>query len=207
MAKRDDAQGAAPAPSFLVFTVESAEIGELVTLRGRGFFGISSVAFDGIEAEFSVVSGETLLATIPVGAADGLCVVTGQYGSGTIQLSLGDSMPQTVIGNAAIDAGALIKVSTVEGRYVTLGSADLALLMAGVAITACAGSGSSFSGQFVPGTVTSMLSDGTGTIPIGSPVEPSTTVAGRVKAGSTNLIGYNVGALVAATLNAAVSVR
>ena len=60
--------------------------------------------------------------------------------------------------------------------------------------------------QLVPGTVTPMLSDGTGTIAIGAAVQPSATVAGRIKSGSTNLVGYNAGAAVTATLNAAVSV-
>jgi hypothetical protein len=114
---------------------------------------------------------------------------------------------EVVTGNAAISAGALIKVSATAGRYETLGAADSASLMVGAAKTSCAGAASTFEAYFISGVLTPLLSDGTGTIPVGSPVEPSTTVAGRVKAGSTNLIGYNVGALVAATLNAAVSVR
>jgi hypothetical protein len=113
----------------------------------------------------------------------------------------------SVTGNAAISAGALIKASSVvAGRYETLGAADAASLMVGVAVTACSGAASPFTAQFVPGTVTTMLSDGTGTIGIGAAVEPSTTVAGRIKAGTTNVVGNNIGALVAATLNATVSV-
>ncbi len=110
-------------------------------------------------------------------------------------------------GNASIDAGALIKLSaSVAGRYETLGAADAVSLMVGVAVTACSGAAASFTAQLVPGTVTTMLSDGTGTIGIGAAVEPSTTVAGRIKAGTTNVVGNNAGALVAATLNASVSV-
>jgi hypothetical protein len=114
---------------------------------------------------------------------------------------------EVVTGAAAIDAGALIKASATASQYETLGAADDAGLMVGVAKTACSGAASTFQGYFIAGIVTPMLSDGTDTIAAGASVEPSTTVAGRVKAGDTNVIGYNVGAAVAATLNASVSVR
>jgi hypothetical protein len=45
-------------------------------------------------------------------------------------------------------------------------------------------------------------SDGTGTIPIGSAIEPSSTSNGRVKAGATDQVGWNEGGLVAATVDA-----
>ncbi len=114
---------------------------------------------------------------------------------------------ETVTGAAAIDAGALIKLSSAAGQYETLAAADDAGLMIGVAKTACSGAAATFQAYFISGIVAGMLSDGTGTIAIGASVEPSTTVAGRVKSGSANSIGRNVGALVAATLDAAVSVR
>lgn len=116
---------------------------------------------------------------------------------------------ESVVGNAAIDAMALIKASSTASRYETLGTADAGALMIGVAKTACSGAGASFDAYFIPGNVTPMLSDGTGTIAAGAPVEPSTTVAGRVKqaASETTAVGFNVGAAVAATLNAVVTVR
>lgn len=118
---------------------------------------------------------------------------------------LGDAPSAIGIGSAAIDAGALVKVSGVS-TYATLGAGDDPSLMVGVAVTACAGSGQSFAVQLVAGAITTMLSDGTGTIANGASVCPSTTVAGRVKAGTTNSVGVNLGSAVAATLNAHVSV-
>ncbi len=116
---------------------------------------------------------------------------------------------EVVTGAAAIDAGALIKTSSTAGQYETLGAADAPTLLIGVAKTACSGAAASFQAYFTSGTITPCLSDGTDTIAAGAPVEPSTTVAGRVKeaADSTTAIGFNVGAAVAATLDAAVSVR
>ncbi len=115
----------------------------------------------------------------------------------------------TVTGNGVIAAGDLIKASSVAGRYEILGAADDPSLFIGVARTACAGAGSTFDAYFIAGVLTPMNSDGTGTIAAGAPVEPSTTVAGKVKqaASPTTAIGYNLGAAVAAVLNAAVSVR
>lgn len=116
--------------------------------------------------------------------------------------------PETVTGNAAIDQFAIIKSSmAVAGRYEMLLASDSPSLMEGVAMTACGGAGQTFSAQFVEGTVTTMLSDGTATIGVGATVAPSTTVAGRVKAGGVSVVGSNVGPAVAATLNALVQVR
>jgi hypothetical protein len=114
-----------------------------------------------------------------------------------------------VTGNGVIAAGDLIKASATATRYEILGAADDPSLMVGVAKTACAGAGSSFEAYFISGIVTPCNSDGTGTIAAGAPVEKSSTVAGKVKqaASPTSAIGFNVGALVAATLNASVSVR
>lgn len=111
---------------------------------------------------------------------------------------------RTVTSSASIDANALIKVSGTN-TYAMLGAADDAVLCVGVAVTGVVGAGS-FTAQFIPGTITTMLSDGTGAIANGAAVVPSTTVAGRIKTGTTNTVGVNVGAAVAATLNLTVSV-
>lgn len=116
----------------------------------------------------------------------------------------------TVVGNGAIPAGALIKASATAGRYGLWLASDNPILIEGAAVTACGGAGQSFTAQFIQGTVVALLSDGTATIPSGSAVVASGTVDGRVKAGfatDLGLVGFNVGALVAATLDAPVSVR
>ena len=120
-------------------------------------------------------------------------------------LDASQSLSTTATGSAAIDAGALLKVSGV-GTYAMLGAADDPSLMVGVAVTACSGPGQSFTAQFVPGTITPMLGDGSGPIANGVAVAPSSTVTGRVRAGTANSVGINAGPAVAATLNAVVQV-
>lgn len=113
--------------------------------------------------------------------------------------------PSTAVANGAIDQYALIKASTVANRFEVLGTADSPLLMVGVAATAASGAGQSFTAQLIPGTRTTMLSDGTGVINPGDTVTPSPSVAGRVRAGSSNIVGSALTAA-AATLNATVTV-
>jgi len=108
-----------------------------------------------------------------------------------IPVAIPDSTGETtnLTANGAIDQYALIKASTVAGRFEMLAAADSPLKMVGVAMTAAAGAGSTFSAQLIPGTTTPMLSDGTAVINAGDTVTPSTTVAGRVKAGTSNVVG------------------
>jgi hypothetical protein len=115
-------------------------------------------------------------------------------------------LPTTgLVANAAIDAHALIKASTTAGRYEMLAGSDSPLLMVGVAATIAFGAGSPFAAQLVPGTVTTMLSDGSATISAGQSVIPSPSVAGRIRAGNTNSVGVALGNA-AAVLDATVSV-
>ncbi len=118
--------------------------------------------------------------------------------------------PETVTGNEVISAGALIKYSaSVAGRFELWLVSGSPMLISGAAVTACSGAGASFTAQF-PSPLTSLLSDGTGTIDVAAPVVTSDTVNGCVKQGlvtDPGFLGFNAGAAVAATLNAAVSVR
>lgn len=119
-------------------------------------------------------------------------------------LAAGESATST----ATVVTGALLKNSG-NGTYDHLGTADSPLLAIGIVLAGRTGAGA-FTAQFRPGGSQSLLSDGTGTIAQGAFVIPSTTVAGRVKQGTSTdigIVGINVGALVAATLDAAVTVR
>lgn len=131
-----------------------------------------------------------------------------QQGGNTIVVSssgAGVGPTTGLIANGAISQNALIKASTVAGRYETLGATDSPLKMVGVAAAAAAGAGSTFSAQLIPGTATTMLNDGTGVINAGDTVTPSTTVAGRVKAGTSNVVGSALSGA-GAVLNAQVTV-
>ena len=150
--------------------------------RDRGIFWINSE--DGNLPYYTDPDGNSA----PVGANAGLS-------------------PQSVVGSAAIDQFAVIKVSGPGPTYAMLdvNGGDLKSQMAGVAATACIGSGQSFTAWLISGTQTTMLSDGTGTISAGSPVSPSDTVPGRIMAGATDICGISLED-VAATLDAQLEV-
>ncbi len=161
------------------------------------------------EDEPVVAAGpEMLLVGVPAPAAEDLGKVVVPTDDDPLALAWTASPFEVATGAAAIDAGAAIKASSTASQYETLGAADDPTMMVGVAKTACSGAAASFQAFFAR-PVRSMLSDGTDTIAAGAPVEPSTSVAGRIKeaADSTTAIGFNVGAAVAAVLDEAVSVR
>ncbi len=117
---------------------------------------------------------------------------------------------ENAVGAGAIPAGALIKASATVGRYALWLRTDSPLLIVGAAVTACSGVGATFTAQFSSGTVATLLSDGAATIAAGAPVVASGATDGRVKAGLVSdegFLGFNVGALVAASVDAHVSVR
>ncbi len=117
---------------------------------------------------------------------------------------------EVVTGAEAIPAGALVKASTTAEQYALWLVTDSPLRIIGAAVTECTGAGEDFTAQFITGAVTDLLSDGTDTIDTGDPVVASSTVDGRVMSGAVSdlgFLGFNVGAAVAATLDAAVSVR
>ncbi len=186
-------------------TVTNASGGLFTFTVARGLVPKGAYYWDGYFIDASNKAWRGML-TSPYSVTDGSSDVGGPFSTpGPLAWTPYD----VVTGNTAIAAGDLIKASSTAGRYEILGAADDPSLMVGVAKTACAGAGSSFDAYFISGIVTPCNSDGTGTIAAGAPVEKSTTVAGKVKqaASPTTTIGFNVGALVAATLNAAVSVR
>jgi hypothetical protein len=116
-----------------------------------------------------------------------------------------------VVGIETIPAGALIVVDrgATANRYAMWTTAMDPSRIVGAAVTACSGAGATFKAQLTEGVPLILLSDGTTTIGIGQPVIPSSTVNGRVKLGVDGdplILGYNVGASVAATLDLPVSV-
>lgn len=59
--------------------------GAIVQIEGANFVGVSEVAFDGVNADFSVTALTQLFATVPDGATTGLISVTTSVGTGLSQ--------------------------------------------------------------------------------------------------------------------------
>jgi uncharacterized repeat protein (TIGR03803 family) len=73
----------APKPVILKFSPTSAKVGKKVTISGGSFVGTTGVAFNGTPAAFTVMSTNTVAATVPTGAATGPITVTNAGGSTT----------------------------------------------------------------------------------------------------------------------------
>ncbi|MEW6303449.1 MAG: IPT/TIG domain-containing protein [Verrucomicrobiota bacterium] len=66
-------------PLIVDFTPASGPVDASVSIRGTGFFDVSAVQFNGVNASFQVVSLTNLTATVPNGATTGfLKVITGE---------------------------------------------------------------------------------------------------------------------------------
>lgn len=72
-----------PPPSIASFSPSSGPAGTSVSINGAGFTGATSVAFNGSNASFSVVSDTQITATVPSSASSGPIKVTAPGGSVT----------------------------------------------------------------------------------------------------------------------------
>ena len=68
--------GPPPAPVVSGVSPGSGAVGSSVTVSGSNLSGASAVKFNGVSASFTVVSGTSISATVPVGATSGLVSVT-----------------------------------------------------------------------------------------------------------------------------------
>jgi len=69
-------------PKITSFTPANGPVGTLVTINGTAFTGATAVQFNGVLAEFTVVNGTRITATVPVGATTGLITVNNAGGVG-----------------------------------------------------------------------------------------------------------------------------
>jgi hypothetical protein len=70
-------------PSITSFTPKSGPVGTVVTLRGSGFTGTTSVTFNGVSAAFNFIKDSRLTAVVPSGATTGPIRVTNPGGTAT----------------------------------------------------------------------------------------------------------------------------
>lgn len=100
-------------------------------------------------------------------------------------VTLADPMSRTRLGGAAFPSGTLCKFDGVS-EYIPTLAGDSALLVEGVALTACAGAGQPFELVELRGQVVTFLKDGNA-LNVGDPIKPSTTTNGAGgPAGSTD---------------------
>jgi hypothetical protein len=81
------------APTVSGFSPTSGPAGTSVTVSGTGFTGATSVAFNGVPAQFSVPSDTQITATVPAAATSGAISVTGPGGTGTSAASFTVTTP------------------------------------------------------------------------------------------------------------------
>jgi streptogramin lyase len=70
-------------PVIQSFTPTSGAVGAKVTIKGYGFTGTTAVAFGGVKAKFTLVSGFQITATVPAKAKTGKITVTNAGGTAT----------------------------------------------------------------------------------------------------------------------------
>lgn len=70
-------------PAITSFSPANGRAGDVVTINGTNFAGVTSVAFNGIEAQFTATSTTLISATVPAGASSGTITVTNTFGNAT----------------------------------------------------------------------------------------------------------------------------
>ena len=70
-------------PTITSFSPASGRAGDVVTLNGTNFADITSVRFNGTEAQFTATTTTLLAATVPAGASSGPITITNTFGNAT----------------------------------------------------------------------------------------------------------------------------
>ncbi|MEI7831891.1 MAG: SUMF1/EgtB/PvdO family nonheme iron enzyme [bacterium] len=70
-------------PEIVSLSAGPYYIGNIVTILGRNFQGVTSVTFAGMPGAFTVINSMTLTAKIPMGAKDGVVTINQPGGSGS----------------------------------------------------------------------------------------------------------------------------
>lgn len=136
-----------------------------------------------------LVYGVTNFVVVPAGTNGQVMSADSTQSSGVKWTADADtSKPVTRVSSEAIPQYSLVKISTSANHVAVLKTSDDVKLFSGVALDAAGGAGVNIRVLHAWGIETSMISDGTTTVAIGDPVQPSLTVDGEVMKGITNAI-------------------
>jgi hypothetical protein len=91
-------------PAITSFSPASGRAGEVITINGTNFAGISSVTFNGTEAQFTANSTTLLSALVPAGASSGPITITNGFGNAT-SVSPFTNIPNPVLISQVYGAG------------------------------------------------------------------------------------------------------
>jgi hypothetical protein len=107
------------APVVSSFTPTSGPIGTVVTISGSNFAAATDVEFNGVAAEFNILSASHVRATVPNGASSGKITVINADGNATsaadFTVTTGGGGPQTLSFNSIEDA--FVRSSNADNNY------------------------------------------------------------------------------------------
>ena len=100
-------------PELDSFSPASGQRGTVVTVNGRNFIAITSVTFNGVDADFTILTDSQLLATVPSGATTGPIAVTNPAGTGISDIDF--TLTSVQITGFNPESGPVGTVVTIEG--------------------------------------------------------------------------------------------
>lgn len=114
-------------PTITSFTPTSAGagIGQVVTVNGRNYVGITSVTIGTLSAPFTVVNTNQLTFTVPAGAATGTFSITGAFGTVRSAANLTILAPPTITSFTPARGGAGVTVTITGTNLATATSVTI----------------------------------------------------------------------------------
>jgi hypothetical protein len=203
-------------PAITSFSPASGPVGSLVTISGASLGGATTVTFNGLSADFTVVSSSSITATVPANATTGRIAVTTPDGSSVSATDFVVTQPPTIssfspiggtvgslvtINGANLDAVTAVKFNGVTAPFTVLSASSIrATVPSGantgpISVTSPSGSAQTEADfTIVPGTPGHLFADPSAAgLPAGTEYPP----------GSGHLVGLNLFASLQAAIEAA----
>lgn len=109
-------------PVISEFTPAKGAVGTVVTISGKNFTGVTTVAFNGKTAVFTIINDETITATVPAEADTGPIQITNAAGAVTSKENFVVEQPQPgktppIVNSFTPEKGSTGTSVTVKGKY------------------------------------------------------------------------------------------